>query len=114
MRQIEYKNVLKPSVDCRRTVDALFLDSKQMAEFLKISSKVLTHLVYTDRVPLPVQLGLGKAYRWSSLELAEWVEARGSKCGALVGGVAVDSISATEIETAYRRGGRNSPYDPRQ
>ena len=26
-------------------------------------------------LPLPVRLGLGKSYRWSILELAEWVEA---------------------------------------
>lgn len=75
MRIIEYKNVLKPSVDYLQNVGTLFIDTSQMAAFLGIEPKVLSQLVYTDRVPLPVRLGLGKSYRWSILELAEWVEA---------------------------------------
>lgn len=75
MRIIEYKNVLKPSVDYLQNVGTLFIDTSQMAVFLGIQPKVLSQLVYTDRVPLPVQLGLGKSYRWSILELAGWVEA---------------------------------------
>ena len=75
MRHIEYTNVLSPSVDYLQKAESLFLDSAQMAEFLGIPKKVLVHLAYTDRIPLPVRLGLGKCFRWSILELAEWVEA---------------------------------------
>lgn len=75
MRHIEYANVLMPSVDYLRTAETLFLDSRQMAEFLGIPKSVLAQLVYTDRTPLPVKLGLGKCFRWSVLELAEWMEA---------------------------------------
>jgi len=75
MRHIEYAHVLKPSVDYLRSAGSLFLDSKQMAEFLDIPRPVLSQLVYTDRTPLPVKLGLGKCFRWSVLELTEWMEA---------------------------------------
>lgn len=75
MRHIEYTNVLRPSVDYLRNAGTLFLDSRQMAGFLGIPRSVLAQLVYTDRTPLPVNLGLGKCFRWSVLELAEWVEA---------------------------------------
>ena len=75
MRHIEYTNVLRPNVDYLRNTGTLFLDSRQMAEFLGIPRSVLAPLVYTDRTPLPVKLGLGKCFRWSVLELAEWVEA---------------------------------------
>jgi predicted DNA-binding transcriptional regulator AlpA len=75
MRDIEYTNVLRPNVEYLRSAGTLFLDSGQMAEFLGISRSVLTQLVYTDRTPLPVRLGLGKCFRWSVLELAEWVTA---------------------------------------
>jgi predicted DNA-binding transcriptional regulator AlpA len=75
MRQIEYKNVLTPSVDYLQTCGTLFLDSKQMAEFLGLQPKVVAQLVSTDRIPLPLRFGLGRSFRWSVLELAEWVEA---------------------------------------
>jgi len=75
VRHIEYAHILKPDVDYLRNSGTLFLNSKQMAEFLKIPRPVLTQLVYTDRTPLPVKLGLGTCFRWSVLELAEWVEA---------------------------------------
>jgi len=75
VRQIEYKNVLKPSIEYLERCSIFMLDTKGMAEFLGVSSKVITQLVYTDRIPLPCRLGIGKCYRWSILELLEWVEA---------------------------------------
>ena len=51
------------------------LDGRGMAEFLGLSAKATGSLVYTDRIPLPCRLGLGQCYRWSVLELLEWVEA---------------------------------------
>ena len=75
MRKIDYKNVLTPSVDYLENAGTLFLDSAHMAEFLGLPTKVISQLVYTDRIPLPVRLGYANCYRWSVLELAEWVEA---------------------------------------
>jgi hypothetical protein len=47
-----------------------------MAEFLELPVLAVRSLVYTDRIPGPMQLGLGKTYRWNVLELLDWVEAR--------------------------------------
>lgn len=75
MRKIEYRHVLKPSVEYLEQCGRLMLDSSEMAEFLGISQKVLTQLASTDRIPGPCRLGLGASLRWSVLELLEWVEA---------------------------------------
>jgi hypothetical protein len=50
------------------------LDTYGMSEFLGVPSKVLAQLSYTDRIPLPCRLGLGKCFRSSVLELLEWIE----------------------------------------
>ena len=75
MRKIEYRHVLKPSVEYLERCGRLMLDSGEMAEFLGISQNVLTQLASTDRIPGPCRLGLGACLRWSVLELLEWVEA---------------------------------------
>lgn len=75
MRTIKYVNVLKPSVDYLQGSSKLMLDIKEMAEFLGLPRKAVSQLVYSDRIPLPMRLGLGHCYRWSILELLEWVEA---------------------------------------
>jgi predicted DNA-binding transcriptional regulator AlpA len=75
LRQIEYRNVLKPSVEYLEQCGSLMIDTRGMAEFLGVPAKVVAQLVYTDRIPLPCRLGIGKCYRWSILELLEWVEA---------------------------------------
>jgi hypothetical protein len=75
VRTIEYKNILKPSVEYLEHCGALMLDSSGMAEFLSVSPKVVSQLVGADRIPLPCHLGFGKTPRWSVLELLEWVEA---------------------------------------
>lgn len=75
MRPIEYKNILSPSVDFLQTVDTLFLDVDQMAQFLGVGAKTVKQLVFTNRIPVPVRLGFVRSLRWSVLELAEWVEA---------------------------------------
>lgn len=75
MRHIDYKIVLSPSVDRLRNAGTLFLSVPQMAEFLGLDKKTVTHLVYTDRIPQPLRLGLGQSLRWSVLELTDWVEA---------------------------------------
>jgi predicted DNA-binding transcriptional regulator AlpA len=75
VRTIEYKHVLKPSIEYLEQCGSLMLDTPRMAEFLGVPTKTLVQLVYTDRIPLPCRLGLGKCQRWSVLELLEWVEA---------------------------------------
>lgn len=75
MRKIEYRHVLKPSVEYLEKCGRLMLDSSDMTEFLGISQKAITQLASTDRIPSPCRLGLGTCLRWSALELLEWVEA---------------------------------------
>jgi predicted DNA-binding transcriptional regulator AlpA len=75
MRTVSYSQTLTPSVDYLERQGRLLIDSDRMADFLGVESKVLKRLVYTDRIPLPVSLGLGKCLRWSVIELLEWVEA---------------------------------------
>lgn len=75
MRKIEYRNVLKPSVDYLGSCGKLLLGSDEMAEFLGVPRKVVMHLATTDRIPMALQLGFDKHSHWSVLELLEWVEA---------------------------------------
>jgi predicted DNA-binding transcriptional regulator AlpA len=75
MRAPKYRNVLRPSVEFLATNGKLMLDTKDMADFLGVPRRAFKFLVYTDRVPLPVRLGFGKCFRWSVLEVLEWVEA---------------------------------------
>lgn len=75
MGRANYVHTLRPSVDRLGGSGALLLDGEQMAGFLGVEVKVLRQLVYTDRIPLPVSLGLGRCLRWSVVELLEWVEA---------------------------------------
>ncbi len=56
MRKIEYRNVLKPSVEYLEHCGRLMIDSSEMAEFLGVSQSVMTQLASTDRVPARVGL----------------------------------------------------------
>ena len=75
MRAIEYVNVLRPSIEYLQSCGKLLLDSRDMAQFLGIPWKAMQQLAYTDRVLGPLQLGFGKCYRWSILEVLDWVRA---------------------------------------
>ncbi len=75
MRTIEYKHILKPSIDYLERCGILMLNTAGMSEFLGVPARAIPQLVYTDRIPLPCRLGLGNCLRWSVLELLEWVEA---------------------------------------
>lgn len=75
MRRRNYVNILKPSVTYLRSQETLLLDIAQMTQFLGVRRTVVEQLVYNDRIPLPVKLGLGDCRRWSVIELLEWVEA---------------------------------------
>lgn len=75
MRSVEYRFVLKPSVDYLERCGVLLLDTRMMAEFLGVPRPVLLKFLYTDRIPLPLKLGLGRCIRWNVLELLEWVHA---------------------------------------
>lgn len=70
-----YRHVLSPSVDCLREQGKLLIDTKGLAEFLGVERKIIQQLIYCDRIPLPVSLGLAEIHRWSVIELLEWVEA---------------------------------------
>lgn len=69
------RHVLRPSVDYLQEQRNILLTTEQVAVFLGVERKVIQQLVYNDRIPLPVSLGLGKCHRWSGIELLEWVEA---------------------------------------
>lgn len=75
MRNVEYRHVLKPSVDYLEGCGVYWLDTGQMAQFLSVPQKTIQQMVYTDRIPLPMKVGLGSAIRWNILELLHWVEA---------------------------------------
>src|SRR6185369_10635941 len=75
VRRIQYRNVLKPSVEYLAQCGQYMLATKGMAEFLGVAPEVVTYLAYTDRIPLPCKLGLGNCLRWNVLELLDWVEA---------------------------------------
>src|SRR3974377_2125788 len=75
MRPIEYRNILKPSVEYPAQCDCLMLDTRGLAEFLGLPYEKMGQLLCTGRVPLPCRLGLGRCKRWSVLELLEWVGA---------------------------------------
>jgi predicted DNA-binding transcriptional regulator AlpA len=75
MRKIEYRHILKPCVEYLERCGRLMIDSSEMAKFLGVSQKAMMQLTSTDRVPGPCRLGLGSCFRWSVLELLEWVEA---------------------------------------
>ena len=74
-RQVEYSVILKPSVEYLQRCGKLLLDTQEMADFLRVPRVKVPRLVYTDRIPLPLRLGLGRCLRWSVLELLEWVAA---------------------------------------
>lgn len=75
MRPIEYKVILRPSIEFLERCGTLMLDTKGMADFLSVPAKKMPQLICTDRIPAPRRLGLGHCRRWSVLELLEWVEA---------------------------------------
>ena len=75
MRVIEYRHVLKPSIDYLEKCGVLLLDTRQMAEFLNIPYKAVQQLASTDRIPRPMKLGFGSGLRWNIVELLDWVEA---------------------------------------
>jgi len=75
MRSAEYRFDLKPSVDYLERCGVLLLDTRMMAVFLGVPHPVLRRFLYTDRIPLPLKLGMGRCIRWNLIELLEWVHA---------------------------------------
>ena len=74
-RKIEYRTVLKPSVERLVKQGHLMVGTAQMAVFLGVSQEKVHRLRSNGRLPLPIRLGLGQMPRWSVYELLEWVEA---------------------------------------
>ena len=73
--QHEYRIILRPTVDHLLGSGNVMIDAQKMGDFLGIPRAKVYQLVGTDRIPLPVHLGLGRSPRWSVYELLEWVEA---------------------------------------
>ena len=57
---IEYQHVLKPSVDFLDGCGVMLLNTEHLASFLGVPLRVAQQLVYTDRIPMGMQLGCGK------------------------------------------------------
>jgi predicted DNA-binding transcriptional regulator AlpA len=73
-RKIEYRVIIKPSVERLLAHGKLMVNAEHMADFLGVTRMKVHELTGTDRIPLPIHLGLGKCARWSVFELLEWVE----------------------------------------
>ena len=69
-----FRYILKPSIDQLEQQPCLLLTTKDMAQFLGVSPAKIQQFIYNDRIPLPVNLGIGKCPRWSKIELLEWIE----------------------------------------
>ena len=74
-RSIEYRVILRPSVAKLLAHGKLMINAQHMAEFLGVTRTKVHELTGSDRIPLPIHLGLGRCARWSVFELLEWVEA---------------------------------------
>lgn len=73
--QHKFKVIIQPSIDRLLGMNKLLIDAALMGEFLGIPRLKVYQLLGTDRIPLPINLGFGRAPRWSIFELLEWVEA---------------------------------------
>jgi hypothetical protein len=73
MREIEYRHVLKPSVEYLERCGRLMLDSSEMASFLRVSQKVLTQLASTDHIHALVGLGVAEVAVGNLLIKEEWL-----------------------------------------
>jgi predicted DNA-binding transcriptional regulator AlpA len=69
----EYKHGLRPNLDYLARCGKLLLDTRDLANFLQVPMKTARTLSGSNRVPQPVNLGLGKCSRWNALELLDWV-----------------------------------------
>jgi hypothetical protein len=75
VRPIEYKIILKPSMEYLERCGRLMLNTRGMAEFLGVAAKRMPEVICTGRIPIRCRLGIGRCYRWSVVELLKWVEA---------------------------------------
>ena len=73
MRPIEFKNIIKPSVEVLERCGSLMIDYRVLAKFLGIPAKKVGEVRAMGRLPLPCRIG--HALRWNVLELLDWVEA---------------------------------------
>jgi len=72
---IEYKVIIKPSLDYLARCGKLLLAPKDMADFLSVSPAKVYQMAHTSRLPVPIRLGIGQFPRWSVLELLDWIAA---------------------------------------
>ena len=83
-RVITYKVIIRPSVEYLSRCGKLLLDTKSMAEFLSLKPSEVQNLLYTDRLPAPVRLGILETQRWNVFELLDWVAAGCPRRGAWI------------------------------
>lgn len=69
------RHIIRPDTAFLRESGKLLLTTRDMALFLQIPRAAVQQLSYSDRIPLPLHLGLGRLPRWSVFELLEWTEA---------------------------------------
>jgi predicted DNA-binding transcriptional regulator AlpA len=75
MPPLIYKHDIRPNITFLQECGKLLLDTKDLAQFLQLPLPIVQRLVSSNRIPLPLHLGLGKLARWSVFELLEWTEA---------------------------------------
>jgi hypothetical protein len=81
VRILKHKWPLRPSVEYLRSCKRLMLDTRGMAEFVGVPLPRLRQMVYSDRIPIPINLSIGGCPRWNIFELLDWVEAGCPKRG---------------------------------
>ena len=75
MPPLTIRHEIRPDIGFLRDSNKLLLTSADMARFLQVPKKTVQQMVYSDRIPLPIHLGLGKIPRWSLFEMLEWTKA---------------------------------------
>ena len=75
MPPLQFRHILRPSIDYLTTCEHLLLGIPDMARFLGISEKTMRQIAMTNRIPHPMRFPLGQCRRWNVLELLDWVHA---------------------------------------
>ena len=75
MAPLNFKHEIRPNIAFLRECRKLLLDTNDLAKFLQLPKPIVQRFISSNRIPLPLHLGLGKLARWSLFELLEWTEA---------------------------------------
>ena len=69
MPPLTIRHEIRPDIGFLREANKLLLTTTDMARFLLVPKKAVQQMVYSDRIPLPLHVGLGKLARWNIFEL---------------------------------------------